>query len=300
MPSILPDYNELDVNVLEPFTKIKLVAIDLDGTLLKSNNSILPRKVLEHSRKLRIKDIRITIATGRTLNGSRALLEMLQIRNDTPIILYNGSVIINNKYEVLKHISISSEDFKKVIKISSKYKVKLIAYCYDWLIGNEPREHAIGCSSLDKPGQDYNKMPVYWLDWEDEIIGSYSPSALVIHTCGDKDITSRMNCELATIPGISYTHGKTYIEVGPQDCNKGKALEFAAKALGLSREQVLALGDNDNDACMLAWAGIGVAVNSASDLARASSDFLTKRGVLDGTIEMLNMIHTSKRYFNKS
>ncbi|GAF84205.1 unnamed protein product, partial [marine sediment metagenome] len=73
------------------------------------------------------------------------------------------------------------------------------------------------------------------------------------------------------------------------------ALEYVAKVLNLTQNQVLAIGDNDNDAEMLSWAGIGVAVNSASDLAESSCDYRANRGVIEGAIEVLDLVHEARR-----
>ena len=138
-------------------------------------------------------------------------------------------------------------------------------------------------------------MPVEWLDW-DNVGSAITPSAVVIHTSEQIKTISGISSELSKIHDISYTHGgSAYIEVRPGNSNKGKALEFVSNVLELSRDQVLALGDNDNDAEMLSWAGIGVAVDSASKLAAKSSNYTASRGVIDGAIEVLKLVHSARR-----
>ena len=91
MPKPLPNYKQFDLDSLRPFSIIRLVALDLDGTLLESRESQLPEAVLKLAKQLRHHRygvVRITIATGRTLTGARPLLDKLPILNDTPIILY--------------------------------------------------------------------------------------------------------------------------------------------------------------------------------------------------------------------
>jgi len=297
MPKLLPDYKEFSIHEgLQPFSKIRLVALDLDGTLLSSNDEQLPRKVLELARKLdnHKHDVRLTIATGRTLNGTRKLLEMLPIRKDTPIILYNGNVIINSDYEVLYRNTLTLETFQQVLQLSNKFKVKVMAYSYEWFKNDEPKEYAFGWSAYDRTELDYNKMPISWCEWKDSIY-ECSPSAIVIHTQGDYHTTQALSEGLDAISGICYTHGRTYIEVGPVNSNKGKALEFSARCLKFTADQVLAIGDNDNDAEMLSWAGIGVAVDSASERALSCSDYITKRGVMEGAVEVMKLVHSARR-----
>jgi len=298
MSKPLPNFSTLNIESILPFSKIRLVALDLDGTLLTSNDCNLPPKIIDFAKILNIPkhDVRLTIATGRTLAGARDLLEALPIRKDTPIVLYNGNVVVNKRYEVLARSTISTETLQKIVCLSSNFQVKVLAYSYDWLMNDEPAEFAVGWSSVDHPIFEYNKMPVAWRSWSEAIHG-FTPSAIVIHTGGDEKIRMQLTKGLASMHDIYFTHGKTYIEVGPPTSNKGKALEYSAKLLGLSRDEVLAIGDNDNDAEMLAWAGIGVAVESASDLARENSDYITKRGVITGVIEVMRLIHSARRFF---
>ena len=73
---------------------------------------------------------------------------------------------------------------------------------------------------------------------------------------------------------------------------------YVAACQHLSKEQILAMGDNDNDASMLSWAGIGVAVESASDLAKKESNYIAK-GVIEGAIEVLRLVRIAKHLTNQ-
>lgn len=294
----LPDYNDFDANVLLPFSKIRLVAVDLDGTLLKSSDSVLPKKVIEYARKIdyHTHGVRLTVATGRTLNGVKPLLDMLPIRKDTPIILYNGNVIINKQFEVLKISTIPNEALFKLVNVVSTYNVKMIAYTYEWFVGSEPNENAYGWSASDRTELDYNKMPIKWIEHGDDICG-ITPSAIVIYTQNSDVTTLQLKNDLNSIAHISYSLGNNYIEVLPRNSNKGSALKYVSNMLSLSQEQVLAIGDNDNDAEMLNWAGVGVAVESASELAIKNSNFVAKRGVIEGAVEVMKLVHSARRLF---
>ncbi len=297
MSKPLPKYEEFDLDKLRPFSEIQLVALDLDGTLLESRESHLPEAVLKLASRLRNYKygvVRITIATGRTLTGARPLLDKLPILNDTPIILYNGSLVLNKKYDVLHKAIIPNRSLQRIIKLTSRFNVKVIAYVCDFLGESGPNEYALGWSSLDRPELEYNKMPVRWLDW-DKVESTIIPSGIVIHTAEQIKAITGIISGLKKMQDISYTRsGTAYIEVRPQNTNKGEALKSAAKGLKLNRNQVLAIGDNDNDAEMLSWAGIGVVVDSASDLAKINSDYIAHRGIIEGAIEVLHLVTIAK------
>ncbi len=302
MPKPLPNYKVFDSESLRPFSGIRLVALDLDGTLLESHESDLPEKVLDLANKLKHPKygvVRMTIATGRTLTGARPLIDRLPILNDTPIILYNGSVVLSKKYNILNHRRIPNTSLYRIIEIASRFKVKVIAYVCNWFSREAPEEYAVGWSSVDRPELEHNKMPVEWMNW-DKVESIITPSAIVIHTLAHTEAISSLSSELSRIPDISYTYGGTaYIEVRPENSNKGVALKKAAESLGLSSTEVLAMGDNDNDAEMLSWAGIGVAVNSASPRAVRSSDYKADRGVIEGAIDVLNLVRRAKGLVSK-
>lgn len=82
---------------------------------------------------------------------------------------------------------------------------------------------------------------------------------VVFHTNGQSDVIDR---ELAVrFPKLlRYLWGDGYLEVVPQQGDKGSALKFIAERLGFAREEVVAFGDGLNDVSMMAWAGHGVAV----------------------------------------
>jgi Cof subfamily protein (haloacid dehalogenase superfamily) len=303
MPKKLPNYQEFDIESLRPFYKIRLVAIDLDGTLLATNESEIPTKVLELANCLRSSKygvVRITFATGRTLAGTRSLLENFPIFKDTPVILYNGSLVLNRKYEILRREVIPQSAVTKIISACSKFNVKLLAYSCDLFCQNGPKEYAIGWSNYDRPSLDYNKMPVKWMDWDNSDI-SVLPSAIVIHTFGQNNVVRLLTKDLSEIQEIFCSHGGTnYIEVRPRSSNKGIALKFVAEILNISQNEVLAIGDNDNDAEMLSWAGIGVAVDSASEIALQHCKYLASRGVMEGAIQVLKIVRNAKRFLNNS
>src|SRR4051794_14282271 len=90
MPKALPSSTD-DLDALRPFASIRLVAADLDGTLFPAP---LAEKVQHAIRSLRHYKVRFTLATGRTFSGARELYERLRLPSGTPLVLYNGSIVV--------------------------------------------------------------------------------------------------------------------------------------------------------------------------------------------------------------
>lgn len=81
--------------------------------------------------------------------------------------------------------------------------------------------------------------------------------------------------DLKKISGISATLLESGIEILPQGIDKGKAVRWVAEHCGISREQVMAIGNEGSDIPMLQWAGTGIAVENASEAARFAADDIT-------------------------
>ncbi len=124
---------------------------------------------------------------------------------------------------------------------------------------------------------------------------NFSPSAILIDIIDDQNAESLIKGELAKLNDISFTRSSSrYIEVRPKGSNKGIALKFVAEKLHLTSQNILAIGDNDNDVEMLRWAGIGVAIAGASPSAIENSDYVCKYGAFRGTIEVLQLVKEVK------
>lgn len=299
LPNFISDLSRLDR--LRPFSRIRLIALDLDGTLLDSSESDIPIKIGRLCRRLSAHafgSIRITVASGRTIHGVKSLIGDIQIKRDTPIILYNGSVIAYFNKEAIHIISrkvVSYSTLSQIISKLVRHQVKVLAYTcetYGQLLLNEK---VYGWSTLDKPFVEHNGMIVQWLNWHDEF-KSIEPSSIIVHASDQKHI-QKIKFELSKIEGITCIRGGRYVEIRPKGSDKGNALAYAARELDLSSNEVLAIGDNDNDVEMLSWAGISVAVGSASLLAIQNSQYRASKNVYEGAIEVLNLLSEAIRLF---
>jgi Cof subfamily protein (haloacid dehalogenase superfamily) len=300
MPRPLPNWAQ-DVEELKRFSRVSFVVADLDGTLVPSR---LADKIQGLIRSLHHHRYRVTftIATGRTLTGAKPLIDRLMLPKDAPLILYNGSlVLVNGSFKVLLHETIPLESLKKTLELCSRYRVRTFGYFYDenWFEPESVMQHeyVIGWASNCGPIQEFNNMPVQWIN-NHNLDQFTEPSSILIDTTCDPEAAATIEIEVAKIADISITRsGDRYVEVRPEGSNKGVALASVANKCGIAREEILALGDNDNDSEMLAWAGVGVAIAEASRSAMDSSDYLCRYGVFEGAVEVLNLVRHARRYF---
>ena len=307
MPKDLPKGISNSVEDLIPFSKIRLIVADLDGTLLRPDENQIWERILHFKRCVNHYKVKFTIATGRTLSGVIGLLENVGIPKGVPIILYNGSlVVMNDDFKILIKRTISLEAINEIFKITESKSVQILAYFYERPSSSKLKssyspidfEFVLGWSENRRPLEEFNKMTIKWLDWGDYPTQSL-PSAILIDTTDEEENGNLLENIIRKIPGITVTRsGMSFLELRPAGSDKGKAIEEVSNIMGYQLEEILAIGDNDNDAELLAGAGIGVAVKSSSKKALENSNYVCQYDSARGAIEVLYLVREAKRYFN--
>jgi Cof subfamily protein (haloacid dehalogenase superfamily) len=303
---------DADLTALEPFSAIKLIVADLDGTLFPSDLARTAQQLIARLKRLHVL---VTIATGRTYTGVQQVLRGLinskgqpLIGRKTPLILYNGAVVVEAGTGcILFRKTISSLALSAVLKVAARYTSEVFAYTCENQTLNEDNDRFL-CERvhgwqfgdehpLDK--QEFNGLPIEW-QLEKWTLPAGSPCAILVRS-SRSELLIPLADELNAIADISVTRsGTIYLELRPLNSDKSVALRWVAENLGLTSDQVLAVGDNDNDAEMLKWAGIGVAVKTASASAKNHADFISNYGPLSGVIQTLRILCNSRRYYRSA
>lgn len=306
MKKSLRDLMEMNLESLTSFSRIKVVAVDLDGTMANSVDLDIWENVTWLVDRLKSRNTSLIVATGRTLTGARKAIELLYQKRDLPIILYNGSVVIKNKsFDILYKRVISTTTLHLVNSLADRFPVFVFAYFYlgreEQSLFNlvEQRELVIGFGEGERVITEFNGMPVVWR--EDILLGEIEPSAILIDI---KKATESEQTEmigfLSSLADISVTSsGFSYIEIRPANSDKAGALQFVSEYMKLTSNEFAAIGDNNNDVEMLKWAGIGIAVSNGTPSALEAARYICSHNVASGIIEVLRLIRQSKRYHNE-
>lgn len=252
----------------------KLVASDLDETLLDDNHEI-PQRVIDAVARARELGVRFVPATGRPFPSVRGVLETLSLAGspDDYVVSFNGGCLTNNSSdEPLTKCSLSWETAEAIFQAGRKYGV------------------CMHINTLD-PVYLYNYVPEEraYIDGRMNIIETFEPTLGFLADKGeivvkivfmdlDLNYLRRIEKEMAEA-GIScgldvYYSGNRYLEFNAPGVNKGAGLARLAERLGISMDEVIAVGDNSNDVSMLAAAGLGCAVANATDEAKANANYV--------------------------
>lgn len=253
----------------------KLVAIDLDGTLLTDELKISPHTVKAIQKAVEVGAI-VTIATGRMFSSAKFIA--LQLGINVPLITYQGALIKDvHEKEVIYERFVSPDIAQKLIEISREKKIHLQLYHNDILYSAVENEKLITYS------ETVNVPYVI----EPDLVQVAQKGVTKLLFIEEPEILDLLQGELQTLFG-DYAHiaksKKHYLEVTHPEANKGSALLYLAEKLGIDRTEIIGIGDNYNDLELVATAGLGVAMGNAvkevQDIANYTTFTNNEEGVL--------------------
>lgn len=267
--------------------KIKLVAVDMDGTLLNSEKHC-SKRTIEALKKAQDQGVIILPATGRAINGLPQELKDLGVRYG---IFCNGATCYDRQEEkvlVANHFSV--DEVITLLQLCEKYDAT-----HDIYAGGKGY-----CEKryLDHIEEYVTEKPIQKLvkNTREAIDGSLTDFIIQNNISVEKinmffkDLEERevARKELAQTgmaePVSSLTNN---LETGRAGCSKGVALEQLIPVLGLTREEVMACGDANNDLTMLKAAGFAVAMGNATEQVKESADYITDTNDEDGVAKAI-------------
>lgn len=266
--------------------KVKLLATDLDGTLLDDYKR-LSVKNKEALKNLFDTGIQIALCTGRPYHTVEPYLPQL----DLPcwLITNNGSVIRSPEGEVVHTRYIQQEALKQVLRTLGQ-PPKLYYHGSDnhntyiqsrWdrmknIYGFERRSLSTPVKAALHAFNTVCISPIHRQVDFSTFSKSGGQLANLIIISRDLEALELKKRQLEMIEGIYLTRsGKDNLEVLDEEATKGKALLWLTEYLGISMEEVAAIGDHDNDISMVQMAGVGFATGNAEHHIKEQADFVT-------------------------
>jgi len=258
-----------------PSATIRLVALDLDGTLMEDDMVIRSARVRQVISEAHHRGVVVTLATGRSLDHTEAYAAQLGIT--APLICYQGGLIQRTTDPApLYSASMPRELVRAVLEHRARAGWHLALYTTTQVFLDELRYDR--SFYLDMLGSR-----VSWVDNLDGELERVTPVKLVI--LAEPPEAERALAELQKRFGgsmeITRSHARI-VEASPLGVSKGDALARLTRHLGLEQQQVLAVGDQDNDLQMVRWAGIGVAMGNATAAVKAAADWVAPPVAEDG------------------
>jgi 5-amino-6-(5-phospho-D-ribitylamino)uracil phosphatase len=282
-------------NVVQRITQrsveYRMVAIDLDGTLLHQDGTMGQRtsRALQAAVK---RGIRVVICTGRRFRTTLPILTELQLA--VPVIVHGGLLIKDaSSYETLYHTYLPKDFSFEAIKFLKAHGVAPIVYVdlfsqgIDIYLDNERDGHPFHLKYLER-----NRANCHFVG---DVTQVFCPQTIHIGALADRPSLERLNIRLEREFGTAARHHimdntneeGAFLEIMSPGNSKWRALSRLIEREGFTAEQVIGIGDEVNDLEMIRHAGLGVAMGNAIPAVKAVADYITSSNEEDGVAHVI-------------
>ena len=258
--------------------KYKLLVLDVDGTLLNDEREI-SKRTLAALLKVQQMGVRIVLASGRPTYGLMPLAKTLELGNYGGVVLsYNGCQIIKAQNgEILFERRINPEMLPYLEKQARKNGFAIFTYHDDTLITDSPDNEYIKNEAL------LNNLKIIREDEFSTAI-DFAPCKCMLVSDKEKALIGLEQHWEKRLAGTldAFRSEPYFLEVVPCGVNKANTLGALLEHLGVTREEVIAVGDGVCDVTMLQLAGMGVAMGHSQDSVKVCADYVTASNEEDG------------------
>ncbi|WP_117235422.1 sugar-phosphatase [Vibrio maerlii] len=248
----------------------KLLALDMDGTLLGSDHQISDenKQAIQRAKE---QGVTVVLASGRPLKGMQRYLDELKIDSEKDFVLFfNGSMVKNVQTgEIIHAETISGQSAKEVARLAKELGVNVHAFSeIHGLI--TPKN-----SEFTQHEANINKLTITEMDFDELEDNHPIIKAMLV------DEPEKLSKAIEAIPSKwrdEYTIVQSapfFLEFLNPKANKGVGIEAIANHLGINAEEVICMGDAENDHHMIKYAGLGVAMANAMEQTKAIANHVT-------------------------
>ncbi|MGQ7549760.1 Cof-type HAD-IIB family hydrolase [Streptococcus suis] len=246
---------------------IKLIALDLDGTLLTSDKRISEanKKALQAARE---RGVHVVLTTGRPLQAIGTFLEELDLLGENQYsITFNGGLVQENTGRVLDKVGFTIEDVRTIRRVTNDLDLPL-----DVLYGGDvyslPSAHEslyLTCNPL------LNKIVASDEEMPEDFVYNKAVSAVA---------ADFLDGQIPKIPAELHERFEIFksrdilLEWSPKGVHKANGLAKLIAHLGIDQSEVMACGDEGNDLSMIEWSGLGVAMANATDEIKSAANLV--------------------------
>ncbi len=260
---------------------IKLVAIDLDGTLLNSQHELSERN--EKAIKSAVKNgVTVILATGKTRSSALKIIEQLKL--DSPGIYVQGLVTHAADGSIIQQTTLDKNIIRQVITFAEDREFSLVAYS--------------GTRTLVRARNRDTNIFVEYGEPQPEVVGPLQNilddtpinKIAAIHRSDPRRVTAlrwQLNMQINGTARLMQAGVPEMVEILPSGASKGAAFKRLLKSLNIDSETALSIGDGENDIEMLQHAGIGIAVGNAGAAVKKVADHIVATNDADGVAEAL-------------
>lgn len=257
---------------------IKMVATDIDGTILGESFEFSPA-IIECIKNLTLKDIKVVLVTGRMHLAALKLAQKLGL--NTPIVSYQGGLIKEQNGNTLYQRNLDPKRVKEVIKWAKENDIHINLYMDDILyVEND------NIAIKRYTGERF--IPYKVCNFDDLEIKNVNKILAIDFNDAEK-VTNWVSYLRKLMPELYIVKSTPYFcEVSNNEAKKSCAVEFLQNYWGLNKDEILCIGDQNNDIELLKAGGIAVAMGNATEELKSAADYVTDTIDNDGFVKAIN------------
>lgn len=262
----------------------KIVALDMDGTLLRDDKTIstVTKEKIKMAGELGVK---VVLTTGRPIQGIERYLKELELTKEGDYVIAVNGALVSRAHDY------------SIISRSAVLTGKDVKYIYSKVKHLNTYFHSYGSN------EDFVNKKSKFSDAEEIRVGLKIKQIDFSTDLKDDDVLLKAILEeepeiideiISKIPEKLYEEYSVIrsapfmLEIINKNCNKAAGLEKLAQHLGINREEIIAIGDEQNDIEMLKYSGLGVAMGNAREEIKKLAGFVTKSNEEDGVAEVID------------
>jgi Cof subfamily protein (haloacid dehalogenase superfamily) len=259
----------------------KMIVLDLDDTLLRDDLTISPR-TKQALMEAQDAGVKVVLASGRPTSAMLSIAEELRLSEYGSFILsFNGAKIINCRTgEEWFSSMLPTEIVHQLYGISRREKVWIHTYVGDMIITEDENPYT------DIEG----KLTNIRIKVVDNFVDAVTEPVVKVLMLEEPETLSRVERKLQKefTGSLSVMRSKPFfLEFTEFGVTKGTSLNSLIQQLGISRDEVIAIGDSGNDLSMIQFAGLGVAMGNATEEIKALADVITDTNMNDGVAKVV-------------
>ena len=283
----------------------KLVAIDLDGTMLNSYGMVT-KETKETIRKVEEQGAKVIIASGRPIDSIKEIAK--EIESQDYFIAGNGAIIYDmKKDEIIYEKTLSKEKVLEIIKICEENSISYNVYTEREILATSLKYNVLYYHKENLKKEENKKTKINIVNNMYEYVKNKEDARfLKITICDEsktvfnsiikklKDVKNIEILDVSHMARKTIVHGTEeyqisyyYTEISTENVDKWEAIKFLIEKLNIKKEEVIAIGDNSNDKNMIKNAGLGIAMKQSTPSVLEIADEVTESNNEDGVAEIL-------------
>ncbi|MBU9712664.1 Cof-type HAD-IIB family hydrolase [Evansella tamaricis] len=269
----------------------RLLALDIDGTLLKSNHR-LAKETKESIDYVKEKGVYVTLATGRAFPSAKKIAKALKL-DDSYLITHDGGFVACEGEEPVYERRIDSDRAYQLVDILENYRCHIRLLHEKYAVGNKVRQRNYLIAKMNLSVGDPLFYPINYVSSLSHYLidQPLTVPKIKAYFWNERERQDAIEEIRELVPHIGLTSSEEgSLDITDASASKAKGLQVLGEKLGIQLHEMVAIGAYDNDEEMILQSGLGVAMGQSSEKLKSIADWVTRSNNQNGVGYMVREV----------